>query len=116
RGPDLRPSSARASPATPTGPADLRLAAHAAPTSGPRAPARRPQTRPARRISAWLLMRLRPPALERPRVAGKPDRPVASPPRCSCGFDPWPPGPRPPPANPRGPPDLRLAARAACTA
>src|SRR4051794_31357866 len=98
----------------PTGPPDLRLANHAATTSGPLSPAHRGGTdrasgsaprcscgydlrpsiaraprwhRPGLRICASLFMRLRPPALYRPRTA----------------------------VAPTGPPDLRLAVHAATT-
>ena len=53
----------------PSGPPDLRLDAHAAPTSGPRTPARPFVDRPGLRICAWMLMRLRPPALARCKPA-----------------------------------------------
>src|SRR5207244_4444518 len=58
---------------------------HAAPTSGPSACADRDRHRPGRRISAWPLMRLRPPALPRARIAIDTDRAEGSPPGPSCG-------------------------------
>ena len=83
--------------------------AHAAATSGPRTPAPR-RYDPGLRICAWLLMRLRPPALERLRRAarrsGPPDLRLAAHAAATSG-------PRTPrrAARPSGPPDLRLDAR-----
>src|SRR5204862_1075932 len=81
---DLRPSIARAMQdhARASG---LRLATHAATTSGPRSPVRC-RTTPGPPVCAWLLMRLRPPALDRPCDAG-PRPGLRSAPGYSCGYD-----------------------------
>src|SRR5204863_5789150 len=59
---------------------------HAASTSGPRSPGRDSSHRPGRRICAWLFMRLRPPALDRPGAIHHTGRAEGSAPGSSCGF------------------------------
>src|SRR5207245_9597574 len=83
--------------------------AHAASTSGPPSPVRGDRHQPGRRICAWLLMRLRPPALHRPYEAIGTNRAVGSAPGCSCGCALRPSIARTRRAPPSGPSEPRLA-------
>ena len=108
--PTSGPPSRHGTAGRPSGPPDLRLAAHAAPTSGP--PSRagtagRPSGPPDLRLA---LMRLRPPALDRPVRPRSTVRASGSAPGCSCGSDLRPSIARATAGRPSGPPDLRLAA------
>src|SRR2546423_13179769 len=83
-GSDLPPSIARAT-INHDRASGLRLATHAAPASGPRSPVRR-STTTGPPVCAWLLMRLRPPALDRP-CDDQPRPGLRSAPGYSCGSD-----------------------------
>src|SRR5207244_6456424 len=113
-------------------PADLRLAdagdarapldhlrviddTHSASTSGPRSPVQPLPHQPGRRICAWLLTRLRPPALDHPSNPCRTNRAVGSAPGYSCGFDLRPSITRPTLAAPTGPSALRPATYACST-